>query len=335
MFFNIIEHTRTYKRVRAFYALTRFFSFGEIRGNMRQKYHSGMYINGIYLKEYLYQGKGNIHKGLFICPYCNEEFITRLSAVASGKTTSCGCKRLDALEGQRFGKLTVIKKEGHQNGRVAWLCQCDCGNTIIAQGKLLKNGNVKSCGCLKNIGHNKKDLAGKRFGYLTVISEEGRVRPYPTACHVVWKCQCDCGNTIYVPSNMLLNGKTYSCGCKKHRSHGENKVMTLLLEHNVSFEEQKTFDDLINPLTNHKLRFDFYLTKENIVIEYDGKQHNPAFKPHGFFNEERLKDLYFRDEVKNNYCKTHNITLIRIPSDDYHKLNWEYLTSRLPQLSTI
>jgi hypothetical protein len=37
------------------------------------------------------------------------------------------------LIGQRFGKLTVIRRaENGASGRARWLCQCECGNTTVA-----------------------------------------------------------------------------------------------------------------------------------------------------------------------------------------------------------
>ena len=33
------------------------------------------------------------------------------------------------LTGQKFGKLTVIKKvEKSKNNRIKWICKCECGN---------------------------------------------------------------------------------------------------------------------------------------------------------------------------------------------------------------
>jgi len=29
----------------------------------------------------------------------------------------------------------------------------------------------------------------------------------------IYKCKCDCGNIVYVPSNSLITGNTKSCGC--------------------------------------------------------------------------------------------------------------------------
>ena len=78
-------------------------------------------------------------------------------------------KKAEDLSGQRFGKLTVIKKVGKdKGGHAIYECVCDCGNTTIANVRRLKNGQKKSCGCLR--GKNTyKDLTGERFGHLLVL----------------------------------------------------------------------------------------------------------------------------------------------------------------------
>jgi len=62
-----------------------------------------------------------------------------------------------------------------------------------------------------------KELTGQRFGRLTVVrSTDSRDRK-----NVVWECKCDCGNMIFVRTNLLTNGNTSSCGCLRteKRSH--------------------------------------------------------------------------------------------------------------------
>lgn len=60
-----------------------------------------------------------------------------------GQKTSCN------LIGERFGRLTVISKNGKTKwGNVTWKCACDCGKTVIIPGGHLKSGHTKSCGCL-------------------------------------------------------------------------------------------------------------------------------------------------------------------------------------------
>ncbi|MHA2033291.1 MAG: hypothetical protein ACW99Q_28300, partial [Candidatus Kariarchaeaceae archaeon] len=54
------------------------------------------------------------------------------------------------LTGQKFGRLTVVKRvlPNTTCGNSRWLCQCDCGNQKIICGASLRNNNTKSCGCL-------------------------------------------------------------------------------------------------------------------------------------------------------------------------------------------
>lgn len=52
------------------------------------------------------------------------------------------------LTGQRFGRLTVIRKNGRMNRNVAWECKCDCGNTKTISSYSLRSGRSQSCGCL-------------------------------------------------------------------------------------------------------------------------------------------------------------------------------------------
>lgn len=59
------------------------------------------------------------------------------------------------LTGQRFSDLLVLEHAGkNKHGVSMWKCRCICGAEIVAQSMLLKNGNVKSCGCRrKRIQH--------------------------------------------------------------------------------------------------------------------------------------------------------------------------------------
>ena len=51
--------------------------------------------------------------------------------------------------GERYGRLTVLFPADHLHGRTAWICECDCGNTIVVTGNDLRTGKVSSCGCIK------------------------------------------------------------------------------------------------------------------------------------------------------------------------------------------
>jgi len=60
------------------------------------------------------------------------------------------------------------------------------------------------------------DLAGQRFGNLTVIARNGIL-----AGKAAWRCACDCGATTTVASCHLRSGATRSCGCRRSAANVE------------------------------------------------------------------------------------------------------------------
>lgn|ERR1700744_882378 len=53
------------------------------------------------------------------------------------------------LVGQKFGRLTVIRKIGRAATKVVWECLCDCGMHSQSPTGHLMSGKIRSCGCLK------------------------------------------------------------------------------------------------------------------------------------------------------------------------------------------
>lgn len=55
----------------------------------------------------------------------------------------------DDLTGKKYNCLLVVERmQNTIEGRTVWKCLCDCGNYTYVRGSNLKNGSVKSCGCL-------------------------------------------------------------------------------------------------------------------------------------------------------------------------------------------
>jgi len=53
------------------------------------------------------------------------------------------------ITGLRFGKLLVVSFSHRvKNWQSMWNCICECGKKAIVNGRALKTGNTKSCGCL-------------------------------------------------------------------------------------------------------------------------------------------------------------------------------------------
>jgi hypothetical protein len=55
------------------------------------------------------------------------------------------------LTGQRFGRLTAIRRTREKSGgkNTMWLCRCDCGTEKLVAIGSLRNGLSTSCGCFR------------------------------------------------------------------------------------------------------------------------------------------------------------------------------------------
>ena len=98
------------------------------------------------------------------------------------------------------------------------------------------------------------------------------------------KCRCLlCDGIFYMKPSHLICGH----GCRHCTSSiGENRIRRFLDMHNIEYEPQKFFDDL-KGVKNRVLTFDFYLPRFNLLIEFQGKQHE---KPIEYFGgEEQFK----------------------------------------------
>lgn len=123
------------------------------------------------------------------------------------------------LCGQRFGKLTVIRRvEGTQSNRAradSWLCRCDCGNESVVLGSNLVRGHTKSCGCIK-----LNDLTGQHIGSLTVLGRSDKYATRGKRRVRLWECKCDCGAITYKATDTLMAGVESSCAecAQKHNA---------------------------------------------------------------------------------------------------------------------
>ena len=72
--------------------------------------------------------------------------------------------KIDLLD-RKFGRLRVISFD-HSNGRLFWLCRCDCGATKVVYGGSLRSGAIKSCGCLDREKKTIHGLYGTRENHI-------------------------------------------------------------------------------------------------------------------------------------------------------------------------
>lgn len=163
-------------------------------------------------------------------------------------------KIIDLVD-QKFDDLTVKEAAGkdEKNNRL-WLCECTCGNTILATSYALRSGRKKNCGC-------KQSLINQKFGDLTVkeivAASNWGLKILP--------CECVCGNTIKVSSETLKSGLKTNCGCKQKEQKTKKEILKLdkKTKKETTSHNEKIFSGCV----------DFWICSDN-----DSDLHSPSLE---------------------------------------------------------
>lgn len=246
-----------------------------------------------------------IEKHRYTCKCsCGNLTNTTHSDLVTGNTKSCGClqkertsqARLIDLTNKRFGRLKVLYREGIRNGYASWKCLCDCGNTKIIVGGSLRNGGTTSCGCYqKEITgkKNTKNLIGKKFGKLIVISRKGI---YNKTGQIIWECKCKCGRMSFPLGTNLLLGSTTSCG---YCNGSVSKSGTLFL-------------DYLEEIFGIKIRREYKIKR----FRFDGKIKNILIEVDGSYWHQNMEE---RENRKDKLAKEKGFKVVRCNVDDMRK----------------
>lgn len=73
------------------------------------------------------------------------------------------------------------------------------------------------------------------------------------------------------------------------------------------FLQEVSFEGCTNPDTGRYFRYDFYIPSLNLIIEYDGIQHNEPY-------------FIITDKLKNRFCYLNGIDIARFNTSDYYNL---------------
>ena len=85
------------------------------------------------------------------------------------------------------------------------------------------------------------DLAGKKFGRLTVVNRVERNFAYRNR-NLRWKCICECGKTAIIRGQHLKTGLIRSCGCLRAQMSAETaRQLSFKHGHCVDGGETRTY----------------------------------------------------------------------------------------------
>ena len=98
---------------------------------------------------------------------------------------------------------------------------------------------------------------------------------------------------------------------------GEYKISQYLIRNGIAFEGHKTYENLLG-VKGGKLSYDFYVPKYNLLIEFQGEQHEHPIDHFG--GEEQFKTQLEHDKRKREYAMFNNIELLEIWYYDFNNI---------------
>lgn len=239
------------------------------------------------------------------CPKCGRKKVNDII-----KTRLIGNNKFIERIEQIFGKnIFDYSKLNYQGAHKEVTLICKKCNNIETKSPIVW---YKGFGCLKCQGNK----VGKKLWTTDKFIEKAKIihnnlYNYDKVIYIgnSNKIEIICskhGSFFQIP-NIHLNSKS---GCPKcQTSKGENQIAVWLKENNITYEYQYNIK-----INNSNHYYDFYLSKYNIIIEYNGLQH---YKPIKFFGgQEGFNYLQERDKLKKEYCEQNNIKMIIISYKD-------------------
>ena len=124
-----------------------------------------------------------------------------------------------------------------------------------------------------------------------------------------------CNHKFNMEPNAFIRGERCNKCAKLASSRGERAITKYLTKNNIPYKYGFRIPDLKD---KQSLHFDFWLPQYQTAIEYDGQQHYMPVNFGGIDQEQaeyHFNKTVKHDQMKNQYCKDHDINLIRIPYD--------------------
>jgi hypothetical protein len=134
------------------------------------------------------------------------------------------------LTGQTFGRLTALKVEHRDGGRLVWKCLCICGGETYTFSWKLRTGKATSCGCYR------KEVAIQNFK-VNIIHGMTKTR-----FHKIWTGMLErCSNKNH--SSYTFYGKRGIVVCESWLKfmNFRDDMYQSYLEHITSYSKKKYY----------------------------------------------------------------------------------------------
>lgn len=275
--------------------------------------------------------------GVYYCNKCSIELIAKEKIrktllIKNGKSFEQWCienNRQDILDRWDY-ELNDYKPDEicfSANINIWFKCSHKNHNSELKHINSITNKSLGSVNCKQcnsfaqwGIDNISEDFLNKYWDYEKNININPFKIDRSSTIKVYMKCQLNNNHKSYPVSchNFHNNSRCPIC----NKSRGEINIEEFLVKNNIIYIDQKSFSNLVG-LNDGLLSYDFYLPFYNVLIEYQGEQHE---KPIDFeskgkqYSQERFEYQQEHDRLKREYAQKHNINLLEIWYWDYDNI---------------
>jgi very-short-patch-repair endonuclease len=226
---------------------------------------------------------------------------------STGSSLSLTQDQFKAKVASVFGNELDLSKVKYTNNRTRVTVGCrKHGDFQIPPEKLMAGKGCQTCAIESR--NDKLRMSLDEFRSKAVIVHGDRYDysdSYYDPDSGKWLVSCKSHGPWLVSSS---NHISRASGCPKCPvSIGHEFIRAVLIDHGIQFEEEKRFKGLPG------YRFDFSVTDDQLLIEYDGIQHFQAVDLFG--GPEALTKTRKRDRKKNDWARLNGYRLLRIRFD--------------------
>lgn len=195
------------------------------------------------------------------------------------------------------------------------------GEKEITWSNFRDGAGCDECGVekLRNTWRNKiwpkieYTLKNSEYELISTIEE------YTNSNDYCLRCNCKLHGEFITSWNNIREFR----GCPTcNASAGERRILYYLNKNNIKYEHPKKFDGLLG-VGGNPLSYDFYLPNYNLLIEYQGQQHERPWIDDRV-SEEDANILFERqvehDKRKRDYSKFYNYNLLEIWYYDFNNI---------------
>lgn len=257
------------------------------------------------------------------CDYCGKDFLTRQNKVykrmsGQSKYLCCSAQCAKDIQKPKWEDINLLFEQNNYmlhsteyvnaKRKLEYTCSIhlNMGIQSITYNNLKSGFGCRYCG-------RERTAMARRLSFdevKNIFAKNDMILLEQEYKNTQEKLKYICKNHIEVGVQEMSTVNAYKNHCPYcNMIKGENKILSFLMQHKIRFQHQKSYDNLLG-VGGGKLSYDFYLPDHNVLIEYQGEQHEHPISIFG--GEKQFNIQKEHDRRKRDYAMRNNIDLFEI-----------------------